>query len=300
MDVIHLNNTIYLNEPLVLTIGQFDGIHKAHQELIKKTVLAAKNQNAKSAVITFLPHIDSVIKGTNPNDFIIDMPSKIEILNNLNVDYFNINLLVEIPILLPSYVTRCVLAFIMDVCKTFELEIYYEGIKNIEPFDITGLMMFMEKEKMYFIEEHPEYEIFFEDREKLTQICQYQQMMPYLPSKIKDEAVINPYIVMNDNDYKKIVYSIHWVAGTATVFPPHLDYVHVEEDGVVSIIPAPIFFKYCHKYMYELRDYMPNAVLLLLCGRNVNRAKKTMKKARKDSVPHTLFTNKKLINVVEK
>ena len=87
MDVIHLNNTIYLNEPLVLTIGQFDGIHKAHQELIKKTVLAAKKQNAKSAVITFLPHIDSVIKGTNPNDYIIDMPSKIEILNNLNVDY---------------------------------------------------------------------------------------------------------------------------------------------------------------------------------------------------------------------
>ena len=95
----------------------------------------------------------------------------------------------------------------MDVCKTFELEIYYEGIKNIEPFDMTGLMMFMEKEKMYFIEEHPEQEIFFEDREKLTQICQYQQMMPYLPSKIKDEATINPYIVMNDNDYKEIVYS---------------------------------------------------------------------------------------------
>ena len=33
---------------------------------------------------------------------------------------------------------------------------------------------------------------------------------------------------------------------------------------------------------------------------NVNRAKKAMKKARKDSVPHTLFTNKKLINIVEK
>ena len=235
-----------------------------------------------------------------PYRFLITKRSQVKSIYNLNVDYFNINLLVEIPILLPSYVTRCVLAFIMDVCKTFELEIYYEGIKNIEPFDMTGLMMFMEKEKMYFIEEHPEQEIFFEDREKLTQICQYQQMMPYLPSKIKDEATINPYIVMNDNDYKEIVYSIHWVAGTAMVFPPHLDYVHVEEDGMVSIIPAPIFFKHCQKYMYELRDYMPNATLLLLCGRNVNRAKKAMKKARRDSVPHKLFTNKKLINIVEK
>ena len=33
-------------------------------------------------------------------------------------------------------------------------------------------------------------------------------MMPYLPSKIKDEAVINPYIVMLDNDYKEIAFSV--------------------------------------------------------------------------------------------
>ena len=73
-----------------------------------------------------------------------------------------------------------------------------------------------------------------------------------------------------------------------------------EEDGIVSIIPAPIFFKYCHKYMYELHDYMPGAALLLLCGRNVNRAKKVVKKLRKESIPHTLFEEKRITNLVEK
>lgn len=235
-----------------------------------------------------------------PYRFLITKRSQVRSIYNLNADFFNINLLVEIPILLPSFVTKTVLAFIMDLCRTFELEIYYEGIKNIEPFDMTGLMMFLERERAYYIEEHPEKEAYFVEREKLMHICNYQQMMPYLPSKIKDEAVINPYIVMLDNDYKEIAFSVLWSAGTAMVFPPHLDYIHVEEDGIVSIIPADVFFKYCQKYMYELYDYMPGAVLLLLCGRNVNRAKKMVKKLRKESVPHTLFTEKKIINLVEK
>ncbi len=232
--------------------------------------------------------------------FLITKRSQVKSIYNLNADFFNINLLVEIPVLLPSFVTKSILVFVMDLCRTFELEIYYEGLQNIQPFDMTGLMMFLKTEREYYIEEHPEEEVYYVNRDKLMHVCNYQQMMPYLPSKIKDDAVINPYIVMLDNDYKEIAFSVLWRAGTPMVFPPELDYVHVEEDGIVSIIPAPIFFKYCHKYMYELYDYMPGAALLLLCGRNVNRAKKVVKKLRKDSIPHTLFDEKSIINLIEK
>lgn len=232
--------------------------------------------------------------------FLITKRSQVRSIYNLNADFFNINLLVEIPILLPCFITKTILVFIMDLCRTFDLEIYYEGIKNIEPFDMTGLMMFLENERTYYISEHPEKEVFYVNRDKLMHVCNYQQMMPYLPAKIKDEAVINPYIVMLDNEYKEIVFSVLWRAGTPMVFPPDLDYVHIEEDGIVSIIPAPIFFKYCHKYMYELRDYMPGAELLLLVGRNVNRAKKLIKKLRRDSIPHTLFEEKRVIDLIEK
>ena len=53
MEVLTLSTSTFIKDELIVTIGQFDGIHKAHQELIKKTVLAAKNQNAKSAAKTF-------------------------------------------------------------------------------------------------------------------------------------------------------------------------------------------------------------------------------------------------------
>lgn len=87
MQVIHLNKDTFIDSPLVVTIGQFDGIHKAHQKLINQTVESAKLKNAKSAVITFNPHIDTVLRNNVSFNYIIDMPSKQEILENLNVDY---------------------------------------------------------------------------------------------------------------------------------------------------------------------------------------------------------------------
>lgn len=87
MEVIYLNNLIKINDNLIVTIGQFDGIHTAHQALINKTIEVAQSHNAKSAVITFVPHIDTILNNASPNDYIIDFESKKEILTSLNVDY---------------------------------------------------------------------------------------------------------------------------------------------------------------------------------------------------------------------
>ena len=43
---------------LVAALGVFDGLHLAHQKLIKRVVELAKEQKLKSAVITFDPHSD--------------------------------------------------------------------------------------------------------------------------------------------------------------------------------------------------------------------------------------------------
>ena len=40
----------------VVTIGNFDGLHKGHQVLIKKTIEYAKAKNIKSVVFTFENH----------------------------------------------------------------------------------------------------------------------------------------------------------------------------------------------------------------------------------------------------
>lgn len=48
--------------PKVVTLGNFDGVHKGHQELIKKTVILAKENNLSSCVLSFYPHPRSYFK----------------------------------------------------------------------------------------------------------------------------------------------------------------------------------------------------------------------------------------------
>jgi riboflavin kinase/FMN adenylyltransferase len=42
--------------PCALTIGNFDGVHRGHQALLKKLVQTAKEKNIQSCVMTFEPH----------------------------------------------------------------------------------------------------------------------------------------------------------------------------------------------------------------------------------------------------
>ena len=45
----------------VIALGNFDGVHKGHQEVISKTVKNAEAAGLKSAVFTFSNHTRTVI-----------------------------------------------------------------------------------------------------------------------------------------------------------------------------------------------------------------------------------------------
>lgn len=50
-------------KPNVACIGYFDGVHKGHKELIKKTVFYAKKLKVEPCLITFYPDPKSVVNG---------------------------------------------------------------------------------------------------------------------------------------------------------------------------------------------------------------------------------------------
>lgn len=89
MDIIYIdyNNLNKNNEPIVATIGQFDGLHVAHISLINKTIEIAKKKLMKSAIFTFDPHPDFVLKKDLSNVYITPLNEKVDILSNLGLDY---------------------------------------------------------------------------------------------------------------------------------------------------------------------------------------------------------------------
>ncbi len=77
---------INIDEKLCLTIGNFDGIHKGHREIIKNLLQKTKISKFKSAILSFIPH--PKIYFQKQNNFMINSQlKKKEILGSLGLDY---------------------------------------------------------------------------------------------------------------------------------------------------------------------------------------------------------------------
>jgi len=77
---------IKIDEKICLTIGNFDGIHKGHREVIKNLIHKTKISKLKSAILSFNPHPKIYFKKQN-NFMINSQLKKKEILESLGLDY---------------------------------------------------------------------------------------------------------------------------------------------------------------------------------------------------------------------
>jgi riboflavin kinase/FMN adenylyltransferase len=82
-------NQISKNHPaLALTIGNFDGLHLGHVEIINQVKKIAKEKKLFSAILTFEPHPAVFFKSKNKFDFrLTSLAQKLQILEEIQVDY---------------------------------------------------------------------------------------------------------------------------------------------------------------------------------------------------------------------
>ncbi len=70
----------------VVTIGNFDGVHRGHQALIRQVVQEAAARRLESAVVTFEPHPRLVLRPDQPLRLLSTLDDKLEQLAQLGVD----------------------------------------------------------------------------------------------------------------------------------------------------------------------------------------------------------------------
>lgn len=86
MEIIRQLEDIRNMDRTSVALGNFDGVHLGHQELIRESVEQAHADGVKSAVFTFSNHPSDVIPGAKAVKSILTQERKTELIESLGVD----------------------------------------------------------------------------------------------------------------------------------------------------------------------------------------------------------------------
>jgi len=78
--------TFTTQQPTVLTIGTFDGVHLGHQKIIEKVVATARQEGLLATIFTFFPHPRMVVQHDKSLKLIHTLEEKKQLLQRLGVD----------------------------------------------------------------------------------------------------------------------------------------------------------------------------------------------------------------------
>lgn len=87
MKIMSLSDTLPPNVKTVVTVGNFDGVHRGHSRLIARAAGLARETGAASAAVTFEPHTRSVVYPELSTKLLTTFEEKCALMEELGVDY---------------------------------------------------------------------------------------------------------------------------------------------------------------------------------------------------------------------
>jgi riboflavin kinase/FMN adenylyltransferase len=76
----------FRSAPVVLTIGNFDGVHRGHQQLLGLVRDRARELGVLSTVLTFDPHTRAVVRPDQPLQLLTQLPEKLAQMEAVGLD----------------------------------------------------------------------------------------------------------------------------------------------------------------------------------------------------------------------
>jgi riboflavin kinase / FMN adenylyltransferase len=75
-----------VQEPVTLAIGSFDGVHRGHQQILQKTLRAARENGGQAWAMTFDPHPAKVLRPNLAPALLTSTPHKLRLMEELGLD----------------------------------------------------------------------------------------------------------------------------------------------------------------------------------------------------------------------
>lgn len=144
MEIINLSLGQYRENRFntAIALGNFDGIHIAHQKLIKEMVEDAKKTGLKSGILLFNTHTRALLEGKSPS-LLSSNEQKMEILGDLGIEIvYTIDFDQELMQLSPDEFVKNILVEKLNVkslCVGFDYRFGFKASGNVEILKELGI-----------------------------------------------------------------------------------------------------------------------------------------------------------------
>ncbi|MGB9084799.1 MAG: bifunctional riboflavin kinase/FMN adenylyltransferase, partial [Terriglobales bacterium] len=72
--------------PAIVSVGNFDGVHRAHRAVIDEIVRRARAAHGHSVVVTFEPHPARILRPDHGLKLLTPLPEKLRLLEATGID----------------------------------------------------------------------------------------------------------------------------------------------------------------------------------------------------------------------
>lgn len=107
--------------PAVAAIGNFDGVHLGHQQILHAVIAEAQQKNAKAVAVTFDPHPDCFLRPDRAPRLLTPMDERVRLLEQTGVDaVLVLPFDAELAVLTPEQFVQGVLVDALHLCGLHE------------------------------------------------------------------------------------------------------------------------------------------------------------------------------------
>ena len=86
--------------------------------------------------------------------YLITKKSLVKNIYKLEPKYSNVNFMLELPIMIPSYLAKEIFAIVAKLCRSFDLAIYHDSFKDVQEFNIVDLDNLFNTMRQKYIEDY--------------------------------------------------------------------------------------------------------------------------------------------------
>lgn len=230
--------------------------------------------------------------------FVITQKSQVPDIYRLNPRFLDVNFHMEMPILTPNYIARCIFDVIKMICDKFGFHIYNEMFEDVLAFKMELLDKVFHLLKDAYVEKNPVLlnDYFVLPTDKLTAVFRYLDDIVELQKYYKELNTYVPRYHFLSIESHQLTIGIEWNEQTLTVFPPYIDYVFYRLNGEIKVLMAKEVLDTLNKFLEDVPGFIRGTKVLN--KKWLKKAHKVMKKTKFAKVDHT-FTKENVRKLLD-